>query len=252
MNAARIRAVAAALLFAWSGFTCAQTDAYLRSLKPQGYVSDFAGVMSASERGALESVLAELERKTGAQVAVAVVRSMRGGQVDDFANRLYEHWGIGDRRTERGVLLFASLEERQVRLETGYGLEGLLPDARCGRILDESVIPHFRGGQFGRGLTQGALAVARIIASDAGVALSGLPAAGMSGGRPREESGFSWLHVLFLIVLIPLIVRHPWLLLLFMGGGRGGRYSGSGGGFGSGFGGFGGGLSGGGGASRGW
>ena len=225
------------------------TDALVRSLKHTGKVNDFTGVFSAAEKHQLESLLQQLDRATGAEVGVAVVRSLEGGQIDDFATRLYEAWGIGKKGRDNGVLLVAALDDRKVRIEVGYGLEGVITDAKAGRVLDQVVLPEFRVDRFAAGVSRGAAVLAQMVADEAGVTLQGGRVA-----QPRADSsgrrGFSWLHLLFLIIMIPVIIRHPWLLLFMLSsGGHGGS---RGGGFGGGFGGFGGGLSGGGGASRGW
>ena len=235
------------------GTVCAQTesDAYLKSLRPRGYVNDFADVLSSTDEQELDSLLQDLNRKTGAALTVVAVDSMRGGEVNDFANRLFEQWGIGKKGRDNGILLFASIKNRKARIEVGYGLEALLPDAQTGRILDQAVIPWFKQEQYGKGLMNGTLSIARRVADDAGVTLGGNAVSRTPGhGTSRERQRLSWFHILLLILLIPVIIRHPWLLLLLLSGGRGGGFSG--GGFGGGAGGFGGGLSGGGGGSRGW
>ena len=231
-------------------FAATDSDKLLAKLQPRGYVSDYAGVFSRQERDRLEAVLAELETRTGAQTAVVVLPSIEGGEINDFANRLYEQWGIGKKGKDNGALLLAAVKERKTRIEVGYGLEGVIPDARAGRIIDQHVLPAFKRGRYADGLTAGAFTLAQLIAADANVTFSGRYAP--SPGRPAQaRRGVSWLHILFFIIMIPVIIRHPWLLFFMLNsGGRGGY---SGGGFGrGGFGGFGGGLSGGGGASRGW
>ena len=134
-----------------------ESDTLLESLKPQGYVSDYAGVMNANLRRSLEGRLRELEQKTSAQIAVVALRSLKGGEIRDFANRLFERWGVGRKGRDNGVLILASLEDRKIWVEVGYGLEGILPDARVGRILDQAVLPEFRHGRHGGGLARGAL-----------------------------------------------------------------------------------------------
>lgn len=218
--------------------------------KPSSLVSDFADVIDSGREAALESLLVDLDRKTGVQIAVVTLKSLDGGQIDDFANRLYEKWRIGSGNTDEGALLLAAMEDRKVRIEVGYGLEGILPDAKAGRILDRDVLPRFRGGQFGDGMIAGAMTLATVVAEDRGVELSSSPRYGSSGrdsGRQRSPL----LSLIFFLILIPIMIRHPFLALLLLSGGRGGGFSGGGFG-GGGFGGFGGGLSGGGGASRGW
>jgi uncharacterized protein len=224
----------------------ADTDSLLASLRPQGYVSDFAGVMSPADREATERLLTDLERSAGNQIAVVTVKSLDGGQIDDFATRLFERWGIGHKGRNDGILLLAAIEERKIRIEVGYGMEGHLPDAAAGRLIDQHVLPAFRLGDPSGGLRAGALALADVAAQAAGVEWS----ARSSPAAPPPPAHIGWGHVVFLILVILVLIRYPWLFLLLLqssGSSRGG------GGFGGGgFGGFGGGLSGGGGASRGW
>jgi len=231
----------------------ADTDRLLNSLKPAGYVSDFANVMNSSDRAAVESTLAELEQKTGAQVAVVTLKSLEGGQIDDFANRLFARWGIGKKGKDNGLLLIAAIEDRKVRIETGYGFEGVLPDAAAGRLIDQYVRPAFRNGDYSGGLRSGAVALASVAASAAGVELTGVRnQERYSGSQSQDRKGGGLIQLIFFIIIIFAVIRHPWLLLLFMGGGGGRSGGGFGGGSSGGFGGFGGGMSGGGGASRGW
>jgi len=223
-------------------------------LNPSGYVNDFAGVFKPEQRQDLEQFLAELERKTTSQVAVVTVPSLEGNEIRDFANRLFERWGIGQKGKDNGVLMVAAIQDRQAWIEVGYGLEPIIPDARAGRILDQYVIPYFKQGDYGAGLSGGARAVGAIIAGDAGTELDGAPAP----GRPEPgggSQGIGCLGYIIIAVLILVFIRHPFLflfLLQVLGSGGGGRRRGGGGFGGGGFGGFGGGSSGGGGAGRSW
>ncbi len=232
-------------------------DRVARSVQP-GYVFDFTGVIDPASRAAITRMATELEARTGAQLKVYAISSTEGGEINDFANRLFEKLGIGQKGKDNGVLLLAAVDDRKVRIEPGYGLEGILPDAVCGRILDEHVVPQFKAGRIGAGLSAGARAVAGRVASAAGIALeeTGAPPSPPAPAPARVRHPF--LSLLVMLLLIYLLARHPsllmWLLLSNGGGGRG-----SGGGFGGGLGGggfsgggFGGGLSGGGGASRSW
>jgi len=234
----------------------AEQELYQR-LNATGYVNDFAGVFRPEQRQDLEQYLAELERKTTSQVSVVTVPSLEGNEIRDFANRLFERWGIGKKGKDNGVLLLAAVQDRKVWIEVGYGLEPSIPDARAGRILDEYVVPYFRQGDYGGGLSEGARAIGGIIAAESGVQLDGAPA--RASPQPRGESqGIGCLGYIIIGVLILVFIRHPFLLLFLLqilGGGGGGRRGGGfgGGGFGGGgFGGFGGGSSGGGGAGRSW
>lgn len=257
----RCRLLTVILLLVAAGDPAAAQEAeLLETLRATGHVNDFAGVFAADQRQQLESILRELDAKTGAQIAVVTLPGLQGEEIRDFSNRLFERWGIGRRGDDRGMLFLAALDDRKIWVEVGYGLEGLFPDARVGRLLDEHVMPRFREGDYAGGLTAGAVAAAARIAAEAGVTLEGTPAGRLSGrveARPMT-CGELAVVVVFLMVVGYVLVRHPWLLLLLLssGGGRGGRFRSGGfggGGFGGGgFGGFGGGGSGGGGAGRSW
>jgi uncharacterized protein len=217
--------------------------------QPQGYVTDAAGVLDARASSALANLLSELDKKADAQVAVVMVKDLGGRDIESYAVGLYEAWGIGKKGTDRGALILVSVGDRKARIETGYGLEAILPDGLCGEILDQDMIPFFKQGGYSEGILRGAGRVASVVAKDAGVELSGvrIPASRSSG-----NGGLSLvLFLLLLFFLAPVFLRNPLLVLLLLNSGR--RRGGfGGGGFGGGFGGFGGGSSGGGGASRGW
>ena len=233
------------------------TDAFP---KPRGLVNDFANVVSPQYEQKLAQVTGELLTKTHVPVVVVTMPDIGGQDHSEYANRLYAAWGIGKKDEDRGVLIFVTLKERKMRIETGYGIEGLIPDGLAGEIRDQYFVPYLKKNEFGKGLLNGTLAIAHIIAKDAGVSLTGQ----VPMKRPvKRRSGLSALLVgLFFLALLFSVGRRggmwPLLLLLFMGrgayyGGYGrGGFGGSFGSFGGGFGGFGGGLSGGGGAGGGF
>jgi len=214
---------------------------------PGRRVYDYAKALGSRETAVLNALLEELDGKTRSSLVVVTLPSLEGEEINDFANRLYQKWGIGKKGVDKGVLLLAVLKDRKVRIEVGYGLEGILPDAKTGRILDSAVTPLFKQGRYGDGLLGGAYAIAQVIAEDSGVRLTGASPVRV---RPRQRRGSGLLGLVFLIIMIPIFIRHPFLALFLLSGMRGGGFSG--GGFGGGMGGFGGGLSGGGGASRSW
>lgn len=239
-----------ALLLAGSA---AASDQLLNSLRPRGAVNDFANVIPAAQEQQLKSLLIGLERQTGDAVVVVTLPSLEGGQIDDFTNRLYERWGIGQKGQDNGVLLLAAIKDRKARIEVGYGLEGVINDALAGRILRENIFPQFKQQRYSEGLAAGTSRIVSLIAAERGVQVSGAPHASTyrhSSQRPRKTNPI--VAIIFIIGFIYMAIRHPRLLLfILLTSGRGG--SRGGGGFGSGgFGGFGGGSSGGGGASGGW
>jgi len=230
----------------------------IQSLKPSGWVNDFAGVISQYYKTKMETISDEVKRKTGAELTVVTVKSMDGQDIETYATRLFETWGIGEKGKDNGALILLAMAERKIRIEVGYGLEPNLPDGLTGGILDDYMMPDLRKGEYGLGLYRGLLRVTEIIAKNAGVQISGIPvmdtrSQSSAGNRERSRGGGIFLIIMFIFLMIVTRGRIlPWLLLsMFMGGGRGGGGFG-GGGFGGGFGGFGGGMSGGGGASRGF
>jgi len=220
--------------------------------RPRGLVNDFANVVSPEFEQKMVQITDELLTKTGVPVVVVTMSQIGGEDYTDYANRLYAEWGIGKKGDDRGVLVFVAVQERKMRIETGYGIEGVIPDGVAGEIRDRYMIPYLKEDKFGQGLLNGTMAIAQLVSKDAGVTLSG----GQPVRKPTKgRSGLSGLlfGLLFLVLLFSMGRRRGGLLplLLFMSLGRGGGYhggSGGFGGFGGGFGGFGGGLSGGGGA----
>jgi uncharacterized protein len=232
-------------------------DALLASLaKPVTYVNDYAGIFPATNKAALEGFLQEVQAKTTAEIAVVALKSLDGGDINDFATRLFEKWGIGKKGKDNGILLIAAIEDRKVRIEVGYGLEGLIPDAKAGRLLDENVIPLFKEGNYAGGLANGACAIATLIVQDAGVTLTNAGPAQVQAAAPVEvqppalPGAIAFFIFIGFIVLLGVAVKKGWVKPTYGGGSSGGGRSG--GSSGGGGGGFGGGSSGGGGASRGW
>ena len=241
----------------------------IQSLKPTGYVDDFANALSPDTKAKLEALATDLDQKANAQLAVVTVKSLDGDDIDDYAVKLFKAWGIGGKKSDRGVLILASIDDHKYRTEVGYGLEGILPDGKVGGFGREAV-PMFKEGNYSGALTLMATRVAQTIADDAKVTLAGIPAAPRQ--QPSQQPHIPGIFIIFgLAILFHLIasiyrrIRYgagyarshggfwggggPWIGGGFGGGGFGGGGFGGGGG---GFGGFGGGSSGGGGASGGW
>jgi uncharacterized protein len=225
--------------------------------KPAGAVNDFARVIPPEYKNRMESLSREVLEKTGTAIVVVTVESIGDNELNDYVNSLYKAWGIGKKGEDKGVLIFLTLKERKFRIETGYGVEGILPDGLVGEIRDKYALPYFRKGDFGQGLSNTVTAVASVVAKAANVSITGgAPVAQPAERKVEKRGGILPLIIIVLILAALLGTRQgrdllPWLLL-FAFTGRGGGYGGGGGGFGSfgggGFGGFGGGESGGGGA----
>ena len=222
--------------------------------KPKGLINDFANVIPPSYEQQLESITVELLNKTGTPVVVVTMPDLGGEDYNEYANRLYETWGIGKKGEDKGILILVAIKERKMRIEVGYGLEGILPDGLAGEIRDRYMIPYLKQNKFGEGLVNGVSAVSQIIAKDAGVELTGqVPV--KAPKKRRSRLPFIPLLLIFLFFMfVGRRRRGSWIffLPLLMGGGGprygSGGFGGSFGGFSGGFGGFGGGMSGGGGA----
>lgn len=238
------------------------------NLKPEGYVSDFAHVLSSNASAQLTVLCAEVDQKAHAQIAVVTIHSLGGEPIDTFANDLFTKWGVGYKGTDRGVMVIIAVNDRRYRIEVGYGLEPILTDALVGRFGREAV-PAFRSGNYGAGLGQLTLDVASAIAKASGVKLTS-PVDAIPTYRQDGSSRVSPIVPLIIVLVLLGFFGSlssgfggrrrgwrrgwgwPWFWGGF-GGFGGGRFGGGGfGGGGFGGGGFGGGMSGGGGASGGW
>ena len=226
----------------------------------KGYVNDYAGILSAQTAQEIDSICRQVESKTTAQIALVIVNTTKPLEIEQYAVELFQRWGIGQKEKDNGLLLLVAINDRAVRIETGYGLEGAIPDAIASYIISQTIIPEFRQDQHEKGLLLAVLSIADLIAKEYNVSLD--LDERLSAVRPAEENKASPLAMLIYVILFILIFgMRSGLLFFFLlgptGRRRGGYWYGSGaggsrGGFSGGFGGFGGGFSGGGGASGGW
>jgi uncharacterized protein len=224
--------------------------------KPEGFVTDLAHVIDPATRERITRLAEELRAKTGAEIATVTVRST--APLDDFtyALRIAEAWKPGRKRDDTGVVFLLAVDDRKVRVLVGYGLEGILPDGRVGEIIDREVVPELRAGRLGEGVWRGVAALARTVAAERGVPLSGVP----PPPEPSPPGPVPWLAMVVFLALVVLVLyqaSRPRRFHRRRGGfapwGFGGGFGGGGFGGGSGgFGGFGGGSFGGGGAGRSW
>ena len=249
-----------------------------KTIHPSGYVTDLAGVIRPEAKNRLEELCTELEQKTGAQMAIVTVKSLDGESVENYTVDLFKQLGVGSKKDNRGVMLLVAPNDRKYRIEVGYGLEPVINDARAGDA-GRAMVPFLRANDYGTATVVAAKQLAKYIADDAGVTLSGLPPpARNQGGGGRSGIPLFWSIVLIFIffrVIGSLSGRGRggsegsgclWFLVGMLASNSGGRSSGGwggggfgggggdwgGGGGGGGFGGFGGGSSGGGGASGSW
>ncbi|HUU13671.1 MAG TPA: TPM domain-containing protein [Terriglobia bacterium] len=268
-KAAKALALAAAflLLAILGGVGAIRALAQVPDSKPAGYVSDFAGVLSPPAKQKIEALATELDRKTGSQLAIVTVNSLGGEPLEDFSVDLATRWGIGRKdKGDTGVLLLLAIQDRQNRMEVGYGIEPIIPDGRAGTILRD-MRPLLRAGDYDAALMQAAGQIAALIAQANNVTLSvPVPQPGTRQPPERRGSPLGGLIGLLILLGLPFLMiprrrrRGGWygggtttgLILggilgsILGGGGRGGGSSSGG------FGGFGGGGFGGGGASSSW
>lgn len=216
--------------------------------KLQGRVNDYAGILNSGQERVLESLLENLENSTSAQVVLLTIKSLEGETIDDYSIRLTEQadWKIGQEGKDNGVILVISMGERKLRLEVGYGLEGVLTDLKSGYIIRKIIVPSFKKGEYYEGILQGLTTVSSLIKKESDISEEDLE---RFKEGDEESSGFPFVLFLFIFFffILPAISGKKGGGT-FWGGGFGGGSSGGG------FGGFsgGGGSFGGGGSSGGW
>ena len=238
--------------------------------RPSSYVADFAGVVDAASKQNMEDLARQVYAKAHATIEVVTIQSLDGQPIEDFATQLEDSWKVGAKGTDKGVLLIFAIQDHKRRIEVGYGLEGVLNDAKVGDI-GRDMVPGLKAGQYGPAMQLGVQEISADIAADAGVTLD--PPSQHTYHREAASSGGSGLGFRWIWIVVVLIFLFAggrggrsgilWFLLGNMmggggrwgggggsdgGGGGGGGGGGSGGDFGGGFGGG----SGGGGASGDW
>ena len=225
---------------------------------PPGHVVDLAGVISTRQQQDLERLLTTLEQKTTAQMVILTIESLDGPDINSFSLQTAEKWKIGQKKKDNGLLFVIAIRDRKYRFEVGYGLESVLPDSLLGSLGRKVLVPYFRQGQYGRGISAATGEIVRILARHYGITLAG--AEQLAPVRKQRNQGLGGL-VFFLVLLAFMLIiysrsfnrRHGGRggygggTIIYPGGGWGGGSSGGFGGFSGGGGGFGGG-----GASGGW
>jgi uncharacterized protein len=224
-----------------------------------GRVVDQANIIQPDTRAAIEQRSADLEEKSGIQLVVATVNSLEGQEIEPYANELFRKWALGEKKKNNGVLLLVAPNERRVRIEVGYGLEGTLTDALSKVIISNAMTPRFKAGNFSEGISRGVDDIITVLTTDASE-WQKRPSLRLDYQQPVDPA--NWILVAALLVFFILLIVSPTFRWLFFnvvlnvlassgssrGGYSGGGYSGGGGGGFSG----GGGSSGGGGASGSW
>ena len=239
---------------------------------PQKLVNDFAGLLGSEETGRLEQKLVAFNNSTSTQIAIVIVKDLNGYDKADYAQRLAEKWGVGQKGKNNGVLILVKTKtsdaKGEVFIAQGYGLEGVIPDITCSAIVDNDILPAFRNSSYFDGLNKATNTLISLARGEFSAADYG------HKGKKSGEKGISFGFIIFIVfIIIAMISRKSggsnnkhigtgglpfWLLLGGMMNSGRGSSSGSWGGFsggssgGGGFGGFGGGSFGGGGAGGSW
>lgn len=268
--AGRFRALATAVL-AFAAMLALLPTAFAAENFPAltGRVVDAAGIIDQSTEAAITEKLAAFEKKSSDQVVVATISSLEGAVLEDYANRLFRHWKLGQAQQDNGVLLLVALDDRKVRIEVGYGLEGTLTDALSKLIIVNAIIPEFRAGNYALGISKGVDDILTVLGGNA-AELEARARRFEEQQAERDRSGnifallfFALFAGMFLFgALAPVFGRrigpgrYRWLGMTIgtaaYGSGRGRGWSSGGSSWGGGGFSGGGGSSGGGGASGGW
>lgn len=215
---------------------------------PERLVNDFTNTLTAAQAEALERKLVAFDDSTSTQIAVVIIKTLGGRDVEEYNVELFRTWGVGGKAHNNGVVLLIALDDHKLNITTGYGVEGALPDITCKHIIDEQIVPYFKGHDYYYGIENGTNAIMQAVKGEYKA----------PEGYNQGKAVKSGLKVFFIIILI--------IIFLIVNGRRGG----GGGSFmsrrgfaawtianmlnnsGGGFGGFGGGSTGGGGASGSW
>ncbi len=124
-----------------------------------GHVNDFAGILSAETKSLLERQISDFNKATSHEIVVVTVEDLRRTYLEDFAVKLFEKWKIGEKELDNGILLLVAPNDREVKIEVGYGLEGILPDATANKIIKEIIIPEFKNNDYNKGVVNGVDAI---------------------------------------------------------------------------------------------
>ncbi len=230
--------------------------------QPPRLVNDYAGVLSKEQVQELENTLVAFDDSTSNQIAIVLIKSLDNYPIEDYSTQLFRKWGIGNKKTNNGILILAAIDDRKIRIETGYGLEGAVPDIVANSIIRNDIAPNFRSGDYFEGLKSASASLIK--------AAAGEYQAPEGYGNRKGKDGKGIGTIIFVAIIIIIILANinrrggggfmsrrgyrGFGPTVFWPGGWGGGGSGGGGwsGGGGGFGGFGGGSSGGGGASGSW
>jgi uncharacterized protein len=230
-------------------------------VKYQGFVTDYAEVITVEDKVIMEAIAQEVKEKSGAEIALLTVKSIEPySSMEEFSIKTAQSWGIGQKGKDNGIFIALAVNIGIVKIETGYGLEGALPDSLAGRIMDNYMLPYFKNGNYSKGLKTGYTAIASVVAREYNFTIDnrGVALPNQDKILAKNEPDLFWLFIIIVILFFVFgksrILPISFLGSIPFGGGFGSigytRGGFSGGFKGSGFGGFSGGSFGGGGAIR--
>ena len=232
---------------------CVNAQKFIPKPNPPRLVVDNASLLSPSDAEALERKLVAMDDSTSNQIAVVLVKTLNDEPIEEVANKTFREWGIGNKKTNNGVLLLVAVDDRKVKIEVGYGLEGAIPDITCNDIIEKDIKTAFKQNNFIGGLVKATDDIGKAAAGEYHVQTN-------RSNQAPSKGGIGSLIKFILIVVVVIVILASrggggggllFLPFLLGGGGGGGNWDSGGSGGGS-FGGFGGGSSGGGGASGSW
>ena len=249
--------------------SCGRLFAQDLPAKPDKLVNDYTGTLSASQIQQLEDKLVAFDDTTSTQIAIAIVKSVGDYDINDYTLQLGRKWGVGGNKKNNGVMIVVALGDRKISIQTGYGIEGALPDVYTNRIIENDIKPAFKAGDYFAGLDAGTNSIIKLVKGE-------YKADAPKRGKKENGSAIPFLVIIIVIIIIIIkkggggrggnqviggrgVANALFWSMLFSGGGRGSGGGFGGGGFGGGssvggggFGGFGGGSFGGGGSSGSW
>jgi uncharacterized protein len=240
------------IALAWICLTCVGTAQTLTFPTLSGRVVDEAGLLDATDRAALTDSLASLEAKTTDQLVIVTLKSLQGTSIEDYGYQLGRRWQIGQKDKNTGALLIVAATERKVRIEVGYGLEGILTDALTKYIIETSILPRFKAGDLSGGIKLGTAQIIQVLSGDSNdLKRAAAQSSAADLGRPDADPAIGPVILVVVVGIGFLIfctvtrggslcrgILQILLLLMLSGGGgssrRGSSFSGGGGSFGGG------------------
>jgi len=179
-----------------------------------GRVVDDAGILSPATDSELDEMLARMEHANGDQVVVVTLKSLQGHSIEDFGYQLGRFWGIGQKAKSNGVLLIVAPNERKVRIEVGYGLEGELTDAASRVIIERDIVPAFGRGDFDAGVLAGTESILKVLGGDKWVAQSAAHPRAQPGASSQNQMAWvGWVLLggwgVFFLAIYLVATRHP-------------------------------------------